>query len=252
MKAKKKIAVRLIGWGFLMLGVLAARPAGAHYLWIETSSKVEIYYGEYEESLREKSGGRLDEVGAVQAWVAVPGNARKGITYEKRDNRLEIMNPETLPAGTSLIQVQELDRPVQDWRKHNIGIVKPNFYASALSLREKEGSGDPLLLQEPEIKTVLGMYPVSLGGEIVLKVYFKNNALAGAKVNVHAPNGWTKEWKTGEDGTIRFQPPWNGQYVIEVIQLEKAPGEFQGVAYEAIRHRATFTWTVENAGGVRA
>jgi hypothetical protein len=68
--------------------------------------------------------------------------------------------------------------------------------------------------------------------------------LPNAKVNIHAPNTWSKELKTDESGVIRFKTPWPGQYVAEVIHLEKSPGEFGSAPYEAIRHRATFTWNV--------
>ena len=33
---------------------------------------------------------------------------------------------------------------------------------------------------------------MSLGKEIVLKVFFKDEALPNAKVNIHGPNTWSK------------------------------------------------------------
>lgn len=234
---------------FLMLAG-APRQAEAHYLWIETqtastpSPKVRVYYGEFEEGLRETAGGRLDEVGTIQASVSGPGNSSRGLVCEKRGDHFEATIPEPLEAGYALVQLQELGRPVKDWRQHNIGIVKPNFYASALMLTDGRHVAD-FPETGPANRTVLGIYPVHVGGELVLQVFFRDQALSKAKVNVHAPNGWSKELITDEGGRIRLTPPWPGQYVFEVIHLEKTPGAFQGVVYEAIRHRATFTWQTE-------
>ncbi len=61
---------------------------------------------------------------------------------------------------------------------------------------------------------------------------------------VHAPNGWDKELKTDADGIVSFTPLWPGRYVLEMIHVEKTPGEFEGTAYEALRHRSTLALQV--------
>ncbi|MBI3316484.1 MAG: hypothetical protein HYZ85_00575 [Candidatus Omnitrophica bacterium] len=238
---------RNLSIAFLAGIVLMIPTAQAHYLWIEAPSnksddpaKLEVYYGEFEESLRERAGGRLDEVSKIDAWVLTP-QGKKEINLEKQDNHFETVVPKK-SSDDPIIQVHELKRPVQDWQKYDIGIVKPMYYASAFYFPPADiGSDLPL----PEIKTTMAIYPIRLGSEITVKVFFKDKELSNAKVNVHAPNGWSKELKTDESGSVRFRPLWPGQYVIEVIHLEKTPGKFEGVAYEAIRHRATFTWNVD-------
>ena len=232
----------------VLIGLLALSPlAEAHYLWIESQpsqgktsapSQVEIYYGEFEESLREKAGGRLDEVGPIETWL-LNSSEKVEITVQKKENYFETTFDEASTVNPRLIQLQELTRPVQDWRAYDIGIAKPNYYAGALVLGP---DADILHLSVPAHKTALGIYPVSLGDELIFQVFFKDTPFSNAKFNVHAPNGWSKEYKTDESGAVRFKLPWAGQYVFEVINLEKPPGVFQGVSYEAIRHRATFSW----------
>ncbi len=243
---------RILNIAVFLIGMLAISSlAQAHYLWIETTSqeskgapaKLEVFYGEFEEFLREKAGGRLDEVGKIEAWTLTP-QGKNEIRFEKKDDHFEVDIPAKQPLGYSTVQIQELGRPVQDWSKYDIGVVKPNFYATTIYPTASNLETD---LAIPEVKTTLAIYPLRLGDEIAVKVFFKNEALPNAKLNVHAPNGWSKEIKTDETGMIRFRPPWQGQYVFEVIHLEKVPGEFQGVSYEAIRHRATFTWNVAKA-----
>lgn len=233
----------LLSWAVFYPGV-----AQAHYLWLETSEpeardsevEVKVFYGEFEESLRETSAGRLGEVQSLEAWFE-RGNLLKGkISLEKEPG--DFKGRVKIPAGQEfLLQAQELDRPVQDWRKYDIGVVKPQFYASAVVSGRRhlqKGEGYPV----PEEKTTLGLYPVRLDKEAELRVFFQGKPAPGAKVSVHAPNGWSKEIKADDAGAVRFPLPWAGQYVFEAVRLEKKPGEFQGVPYEAIRHRATFAW----------
>ena len=49
---------------------------------------------------------------------------------------------------------------------------------------------------------------------------------------------------TDENGKVNITTPWPGQYVLEVIYMEKQPGEFQGNKFEAFRHRATLTFDI--------
>ena len=234
---------------FGLLGLVAwslsvTHEAHAHYLWMETppskdqkaTQKIEIYYGEFEESLREVSGGRLDKVEGLHAWWTGTDNQRREITLEKKSN---FFFGTVKGAKDSIIQAEELNLAVTDLRKYEIGIVKPNLYASAYVGDSTEN------LSAPQSKTTLGIYPIQLGEEIVLKVFFKDEALPNAKVNIHAPNTWSKEFNTDASGMVRFKPPWTGQHVAEVIYLGKTAGEFKGVPYEAIRHRATFTWNIK-------
>lgn len=243
---KEKITtLRFLGLLVLVAWSLAVTPeAHAHYLWMETPpskdqktpQKIEIYLGHFEESLREASGGRLDEVGSLRAWWTGLDNQRREITLEKKNN---FFSGIVKGAKDSIIQAEELNLAVKDLRKYEIGIVKPNLYASSYV---GDSTENLLSLQS---KTTLGIYPNQLGKEIVLKVFFKDEALPDAKVNIHAPNTWSKEFKTDASGMVRFKSPWPGQHVAEVIYLEKTAGEFKGVPYEAISHRATFAWNIK-------
>lgn len=247
----------LITLGFFASLFSISNLAEAHYLWIETSQpkgnnnspKIEVYYGEFDESLREVAGGRLDEVGDIQAQVISPDKSQSEIKLEKKDNHFGGLLSKNLPSGYSIIQVQELGRTVKDWTKHNIGVVKPNFYASAIYPEKGDVVSSDLTLQCPSSKTILGIYPVSLRNEIAVQVFFKDKALSNTKANIHAPNGWSRELKADESGVVRFSAPWAGQYVFDVVYTEKVSGKFQGTPYEAIRHRATFTWVEKGTNG---
>lgn len=236
-------------WKLLALTVLLAGvfygEARAHYLWIEVPQEqasqenkaVQLYYGEYEEGVREVAGGRLDEVTPFRIWVQ-ESDSRRPIEMAKQADHFE--GQTAAPAETLFLQAQELGRPVQDWARYGIGVVKPLYYTSAVL--PAPGDEDAAVPAIPGQKTRLAVYPLSLGETSRLQVFYEGKPLANAKVKVHAPNQWSKEWGADENGIAEVTLPWPGRYVFEVIYKEEVPGEYQGVPYEAVRHRATFSW----------
>lgn len=71
---------------------------------------------------------------------------------------------------------------------------------------------------------------------------FIGTPLAAEKLMIYAPNTWMQEFKTDKNGKVRLATPWSGQYVLEVIHTDKVTGNFEGKAYESVRHRATYTF----------
>src|SRR5688572_31009602 len=68
---------------------LLALPAlaKAHYLWIESEAReARVYFGEFNEGLREKAGGRLDERAALRAWLEPPTGPRRPLKLTKKSD----------------------------------------------------------------------------------------------------------------------------------------------------------------------
>lgn len=218
---------------FLQLAVLFAAffswPASAHYLWIDAAPdglSARIFFGEYQEDVREISGGRLDEMVRHETFV-IP------VTGDKQPVETTIAKDHFVISTSSRVRgflTQKLDSEVKDWRKSGIGIVKPMFYARAWIPGTE--------LPKPELK--LDITPADPSGKSI-RVSFNGQSLNHAKVNVHAPNLWSRELETDNEGLLTIPTPWPGSYVIEVIHLEKVPGSYQDVSYEDVRHRATLT-----------
>lgn len=216
----------------LLAATLLTGQASAHYLWLEPTpaGSARLFFGEYQEDLREKTGGRLDEMPAPWARALVFGGAERELPSVRRADHVEF-GPATKATG---FIAGESGYPVKDWRAHGHGVVKPVYYARLASL---PGADKPRL--------TLDVLPVAPG---VVGIYFREQPLARAKVMVYAPNRWMREYQADERGQATIDTPWPGQYVIEVVHREAAPGEFEGRAYEALRHRATLTLRVnENA-----
>lgn len=203
--------------------------AQAHYLWIEspTADEARVYFGEFNEGVREKAGGRLDERDAREGWLIKPDGTREALSFTKKEDHFAV-HP---PAKNGWLLVQDLTNEVKDWTSSDIGIVKPMFYARAAVAGKLEAA-------EPTL--ALDLIPDAKDAH-VLRVFFQKKPLAKAKVMVHAPNQWSQELQANDAGEVTIATPWPGRYVIEVIHKEREEGTFAGQAYEAVRHRVTFS-----------
>lgn len=221
---------RSLAWALVMGGLLfaASSPASAHYLWLELQGQgARLYFGEVNE-VREQSPGRLDDIPQPRVW-SVPAAAAGAA--EHRAARLRGAFAVDSAVGPNLVAM-ESGYPVQDWTRLGLGIVKPVFYA-----RLSPWPASAVVPAAPELR--LDVQPVPGSGAV--RVLFDGKPLAGAKLAVHAPNGWDQEQKADAEGQVLLALPWRGQYVLEVIHREPAAGEFQGRRFESVRHRATLT-----------
>jgi hypothetical protein len=221
--------------GLAFIGLLFAHPpALAHYLWIEPDAArhARLYFGEYQENLREKSGGRLDTVKGPQAWNVDEAGRRRDITVAREADHFDL-GPLTDTGAATL--VEEAGAEVLDLTAYGQGVVRPMFYA-----RYGGGSAAPA----PQL--TLDILPDAGSGKRYT-VYFKGAPLPKAKVSVYAPNLWLQERRADERGKLDIATPWPGRYVLEVIHVEKTPGTHAGRTFESVRHRATFTIGVDGA-----
>lgn len=244
-----------------------AQPSFAHFVWVEIHGVakpgeeqfIAVYFGEYQESLREEAGGRLDTIDGVTLEIVDPKRARHEIKLTKQDNHFAGQLPSCMP-GRYAVTARQADAPVQDLTKHDIGVVKPMFYARTEFVCYAEGRVGERQ-PEPSPTMDLEVIPLSHGtdlphgavshkvsSEIVFKVIFKGAPLASRAVLVHSPIGWDKELHTDSQGVTSFTPLWPGFYVVEVEFQEKTPGEYKGKPFEAVRHRGTLTLNIYNDG----
>jgi hypothetical protein len=225
------MSIRRILYSSVLCLLSLPAVAQAHYLWIEseTPRDARIYFGEYNEGRREKAGGRLDERDALQAWLERSKPGRAPLQLTKRADHFSAR----LEQGSGWLLARDESGEVKDYRKYDIGIVKPMFYARAAVANHAQAPTRPSL--------ELDILPVA-GQPGVLQVYFDGQPLAMAKVLVYAPNLWMQELKSDEHGRVAPKTPWPGRYVLDVVHKEAKPGEFKGQHYEAIRHRMTYSF----------
>jgi uncharacterized GH25 family protein len=227
--------------------VAVSFQASAHYLWIELNGtnrvgaqqEIRIYYGEFNEGIREIKGGRLEELSGIQAWVIGPDGKQTVLTVTTADKFFKTTFTPQLEGKYTLVAVNII-REVVDWSKSDIGIARPVYYTSREISVGK--TVEPVSLKTPaEAEMLIRKIPSS---ENTFQVIFKGVPLANAKVFFHAPNEWSKELSANKEGIVSFNPLWKGQYIVECIYPEKTPGSFKGKDYQLIRHRATVTFDI--------
>lgn len=204
-----------------------APSSHAHYLWIEQDAKgnARLNFGEFENALREKSPGRLDDIKAPSVMLS----ATQPVTATRTANGFALSKRADVKSSLTAI---DNSMGVKDWRASGVGIVKPIFYARYAVRDVANSAAMPAQMAfDVTPSGQPGQFTVTLNGK----------PLAKTKVDLFAPNGWAREARTNEAGEVIFPMPWRGQYVIEVTHKEEVPGEFEGTKYEALRHRATLT-----------
>lgn len=245
---------------------LAAPAARAHVVWIETASsgaperpqRVEVFFGEPHESLREESGGRLDQHADLQVAVQEPNGRSRPLDRRKEAACFAAsFTPRVL--GRHSIVVTSARHPVQPATSGGPA-VKPMYYARAqvlsflpgrVSEREAapgEASALDILPVTRSLDPVRGSIASRAGGEVVVRVVFRGKPLAGVRVTAVAPNGWLRELPvTDAWGATSVGALWPGRYVLDVSHEEASRGTFGGVAYDVVRHRSTLTFAVDPA-----
>jgi hypothetical protein len=225
------MSLRRVLYGFVFGLLSLPAIARAHYVWIESENTHEarIYFGEFNEGVREKAGGRLDERSALEGWIESAKLGSDPLRLTQRSDHF------SAPLGNRVgwLLARDLTSEVKDYRKNDLGIVKPMFYARAAVANHATAPARPSLQ--------LDILPVA-GDPTSFQVYFRAQPLAKAKVLVYAPNLWMQELTTDEHGRLTPKTPWPGRYVLDVVHKEAKPGEFKGQHYDAIRHRTTYSF----------
>ncbi|MBP7484136.1 MAG: hypothetical protein RLZZ369_397 [Pseudomonadota bacterium] len=206
--------------------------AQAHYLWIERiGTQATLSFGEFEESAREQSPGRLDEIPNPQAQV-LTDQSIQDVRLQKQRHGFAFP---ALQHKATALWVTESTVGVKDWTRSGMGVVKPYFYAR----------NQTKVIPNAAPALVLDILPLHAQGQF--RVYFRGAPLPKATVKIIAPNSWALEGHTNQDGVAQLPLPWRGQYILQVIHSEPLSGEYEGKTYQTQRHRATLTYT-ENRG----
>jgi hypothetical protein len=206
--------------------LLAIEPARAHFIWIEPEAggRASVFFGEVQEGVREKTGGRLDEIANPVFTAPVKDGQWQKLPFTRKDDRFAVSG-----VKENRLLATESTTPVQDLTKYGIGVVKPMFYART----EAADAGKP--------HHTLDVVPT--GEKNVYRVYFRGQPLPKAKVMVYAPNLWMMERVADDSGQITIETPWPGLYVLDIVHKEETPGRYRDLDYQAVRHRATCSLT---------
>jgi Domain of unknown function (DUF4198) len=192
--------------------------AAAHSIWVEREGdSARIFFGEFDENLREASPGLLDRLNP-QAKVA---GSDKPLKIDKSAGFFAVAGP--LGKDDSVVA-------------ENVAITerrgdKPTKVLSRLGARSVAD------FKEQAPVNTLDIVPAGKPG--LFKVFYQGKPLAKAKAELIAESGWKREFKTDEQGAFEAPLPWRGSYVIEVQHSDATPGKQGEEAYDSVRCAST-------------
>ncbi len=182
-----------------------------------------LYYGEFEENLREASPGLLDRL------TPLP-EAKAGATALKVEKTAGAfaLSGKAAP-GDSIVaeQVRITERKQGEKVTRTLGRLAartiPDWSERAATL-------------------ALDVLPAGKPGAI--RVVYDGKPVAKAKLEVIAESGWKREYQADEQGAVQVALPWRGAYVIEVQHLDATAGAQGAEAYETRRLVTTLSFRV--------
>lgn len=208
-------------------------PSPAHQIWIQPDANgaLQLYFGEFNENLREVSPGLLDRIDAKARLVKAGGEV---LLDAKKESGGFALSGQAA-SGESVV-AENASPPIRETKTED-KVTRTLVRLSARFVPDL-GERGPVL--------TLDIVPTADQGRF--KLIFRGVPLGKAKVNVVSESGWAYETRTGEAGTFEAKFPWKGPYVIEVTHTDGTAGTHQDKPYDA----ATFVTTLSfvNAAGL--
>lgn len=205
-----------------------AGNASAHHLWVEADgSGAKLYFGEFEENLREASPGLLDRFTPLPEARVVGASGAQPLKLEKSPSAFVLSG--TIGAGDSIVaeQARVSERKQADKAIRTLGRLAARYVPDFA-----------------ERAPVLALDIVPTGKPGAFRVVYDGKPLAKAKLDVIAAFGWKRELHTDEHGAFSVSLPWRGAYVIEVEHNDPAGGGEGAGAYDRKRFVTALSFRV--------
>ena len=201
---------------FLSFGLVGS--AAAHSIWVEREGDgARLYFGEFDENLREGSPGLLDRL-KPEAKVA---SSDKALKLDRQATFFAVAGP--LAKDDSIVA-------------ENVAITERRGDTPTKVLNRL---GARTVADFKELPAVNTLDIVPAGTPRQFKVFYQGKPLAKAKAELIAESGWKREFKTDEQGLFEATLPWRGGYVIEVVHTDATPGKLGEEAYDSVRCAST-------------
>lgn len=208
-----------------LLGALAATGAQAHAIWLERDGlgPARLYFGEFAENLREKTGATLDKIATPAAWQ---DDSRRPLAQTRKPDHIELA-----PARAGDVLAVEAGFPPREDKQRG-GHTKVIFYAKA-------GSADT------QQRLDLDLVALTRNAR-QFTLLLRGLPLPQAQLMLISPSGWEKPLRTDEQGRVSLPAmPWIGRYLLEASHIDESAGEFAGQKYQRTRHVLTVSLVAE-------
>jgi hypothetical protein len=201
-----------------------AMGAAAHSIWIEREGDgARIFFGEFDENLREASPGLLDRL-KPEAKVA---GSDKALKVDRTAGFFAVAD--AMGKDDSLVA-------------EDVRINERKVDGKTTRVLSKLGARWVADFKAQPAANTLDVVPAGKPG--LFKVFYQGKPLAKAKLELIAESGWKHEFKSGADGVVEAPLPWRGAYVIEVQHTDATPGKLREEAYDSMRFASTLFFRV--------
>ena len=215
-----------------LLSLGLAGPASAHFLWLEPEADgARLYFGEFEENLREASPGLLDRLVPLPEAKLVALSGAQPLKVEKSPTSFVIAAKRGPTDSIVAEQVRITERKQGEKVTRTLGRLAARYVPD---------------FSERTPALTLDIVPAGKPG--AFKVFYKDKPLAKAKLELINESGWKRELRTDEQGVLAVALPWKGNYVISVEHLDPTPGTQGTEAYDGMRLVSTLSFSIADGG----
>jgi len=197
--------------------LLLVGSAQAHQIWFEPEGQhLTFRYGELDVNMHEVSPGGLDRFGQLTAtWQTSAGD--RPLALSKRTDRFTV--PAVAGPGESFVAI-DLSYPMFDTTRE--GKPLRTFWVPATRWVSDFSARQPTL--------PLDIVPTGVvkGTTVQFRIVFKGEPLAGVKLSLVVPSGWTRQATSDINGLFSVPLPWRGTYVLGTYYVDEVEGQRQG------------------------
>ena len=208
----------------------------AHALWIETDPaaslgkphSVRIFYGEYAAKEFEKTDKWYSDVNTFTLWLIAPNGSKTKRNYSPSDDHfLATFTPDR--EGLYILSTSHSAKDID-------GGYVYQFNASA-TVKVGRSAAKEAAMPANELYLQSEHDPKGKSG--IVKAYYKAQPAAEITITVSGPTGWSKSFKSDENGVLEFEPLWKGVYALEGFYTSEETGTHHEKNYDHIWRCAT-------------
>jgi hypothetical protein len=228
----------------LSLAVIA-RPAMAHFLWLQTDNeskpaKVQLWFSE---TTVPGEATILDKVSQTKVWIPQADGSQQAIKLEKQVNgdvggwtAAIAEEPSAIEATCDYGVITRGETFLLQYHARHLG-------AKGFDAAAKSPAGKPLPLDVATRRD---------GNALVFEVRFEGKPAADAQFIAITPNNEERELKVNADGIARLEDAAPGDYAVRAREELKTSGERDGKKYDLVRHYTTVTFRLPGNAAAQA
>ncbi|WP_437920073.1 DUF4198 domain-containing protein [Sphingobacterium sp. LRF_L2] len=216
--------------------------AQAHAIWLESSSagtkgkeqSVRVYYGEYATAEFEKTSDWYSDLNKLEVFVLKPDQSQVKLKLEDKGEYLETaFTPDS--DGIYLIFTSH---PTKD-----LGGKMRYEFTSQIPVQVGKVKED--LKGKLAYQLLASPKSYKSGQKIAISLTKEGTPLKDQDILIMSESGWSKTYKTDDQGVATIDAIWPGKYVAEFGHTQKVSGDWHGQTYESTWQGITTSFIVK-------